>query len=229
LQLGGIIRSAATDAVLNLRDRGLSEANLNVSLNARAGESLTIQHNGIVTPIVIAGSQSALTGNGSIGNEIILGNAATLAPGESIGTLTVGGDFIFDKGSTYVWEIASGAMSGITWDRLVVGEQLSTSATVAQPWRLRVRDLTGAITLQDSEWEIATTAEFGIFDFSAVDILAPELEQRLGADNFMLTLQPRGNSLYLVMTVPEPSSALIVIAALGVLLGGYRAKTQRRQ
>jgi outer membrane autotransporter protein len=70
--------------------------------------------NGSITSPVTVGAAGTLMGSGTItGNTV---NSGTLAPGNSIGTLTIVGDYTQNAGSTYQVEVNSAGQS----DRLVV-------------------------------------------------------------------------------------------------------------
>ena len=59
----------------------------------------TLAVNGSITSNVTVGAAGTLGGNGTIGGNVT--NAGTLAPGNSIGTLTINGNFVQAAGSTY--------------------------------------------------------------------------------------------------------------------------------
>jgi len=70
--------------------------------------------NGSITSPVTIGAAGTLMGNGMITGDVT--NSGTLAPGNSIGTITVNGDYTQNIGSTYQVEVNAAGQS----DRLVV-------------------------------------------------------------------------------------------------------------
>lgn len=55
---------------------------------------------------------ATLTGSGSIGGTLSTGEGATIAPGNSPGTLAIGGDFELSSADTLVFELANPAVTG---------------------------------------------------------------------------------------------------------------------
>ena len=92
----------------------------------------TLAVNGSVAGNVAVGAAGTLGGNGTIGGNVV--NAGTLAPGNSIGTLNVNGNFVQAAGSTYQVEANAAGQA----DRINVGGaggdiQGGTVQVLAQP------------------------------------------------------------------------------------------------
>ncbi|TCT03884.1 autotransporter outer membrane beta-barrel domain-containing protein [Aquabacter spiritensis] len=54
-----------------------------------------------------------VTGNGTIGGDLVMLNGSVVAPGNSIGTLHVGGNVVFQPGSSYAVQINAGGASDL--------------------------------------------------------------------------------------------------------------------
>ena len=78
-------------------------------LVTRGTGTLNVSSGGeVIAPYGVIGSTSTLSGDGTLtlnGGNGTLGNHGTIAPGNSIGTLTVDGDVVFEDGSTLEAEI----------------------------------------------------------------------------------------------------------------------------
>lgn len=81
--------------------------------------------NGSVAGLVIAEGAGTLSGNGRVGAARIAAGGA-IAPGNSIGTLTVAGDYVQQAGGTYAFEF-----SGTGSDQIVVGGSAQLDGTLA--------------------------------------------------------------------------------------------------
>ncbi len=100
---GGLTLDAAARLTLsrNSTFTGLTEINMGSELkfisNSGLAGSVNINDGGLLT---------GDTGNGSgVGGTLTLGTGGTLSPGDSIGTIKVGGDYIQETGSTYIVEL----------------------------------------------------------------------------------------------------------------------------
>ncbi len=90
----------------------LTGANTYTGATAVLGGKLSV--NGTITSPVIMNGSGTLCGSGTITGNVT--NSGTLAPGNSIGTLTITGDYTQNAGSTYVVEVNTAGQS----DKLVV-------------------------------------------------------------------------------------------------------------
>jgi subtilase-type serine protease len=87
--------------------------------------------NGTLSSSVWIQAAGLLGGSGEIGGQVT--SSGLVSPGNSIGTLTIAGDFTATADSTLVIEIAADGTS----DRLVVGGQAKGPASPCFPYRLR--------------------------------------------------------------------------------------------
>ncbi len=88
----------------------------------------TLLVNGVLgTNTVTVSNNATLGGNGIINGATTVQDGGTLAPGNSIGTLTVGNDLVFASGSRTVMEIY---LSPLTNDEVVVSRALALGGTL---------------------------------------------------------------------------------------------------
>ncbi|MCA9185017.1 MAG: hypothetical protein KDA99_05335, partial [Planctomycetales bacterium] len=118
-QLLGTIRSNATNAVLDLIDRGLDEAVIDVSLDVQSGQSLSILHNGQSMDLLIAGGGKRVSGDGTINNNVTVSEGAAITPGSSEGLLAIDGTVSFANGGRLSIELG-GVDPGIQFGALQV-------------------------------------------------------------------------------------------------------------
>ena len=101
-----------------LAKQGLGTLNLTGNNTYSGGTAVlagTLAVNGGVAGNVAVGTAGTLGGNGTIDGNVV--NAGTLAPGNSIGTLTINGNFTQAAGSTYQVEANAAGQA----DRINVG------------------------------------------------------------------------------------------------------------
>jgi uncharacterized protein with beta-barrel porin domain len=123
-----------------------------------------------------------LSGNGSFGGSVA--NSGIIAPGNSVGTLTVGGNFVQSGSGTYVTEVFGAGSS----DRINVGGTASLGGTV------QVSVVPG-LPLAPSTTYTILNAQGGLNGtFASVNELYPFLQSSLSydANNAYLTLQVGG-------------------------------------
>ncbi|WP_238258609.1 beta strand repeat-containing protein [Methylobacterium gnaphalii] len=78
--------------------------------------------------IVDVNSGGTLHGSGTIAGSVVVANGGTVSAGNSPGTLTVGGDYTLNAGSTSLFELgAPGVVGGANNDLIRVGGNLSVS------------------------------------------------------------------------------------------------------
>lgn len=216
--LTGTIIADASDAVLNLIDRGLDELVFEVNLEASLGKSLTLLKDGKRMRTELSGAGNGVTGDGTIGADVNLSGGATISPGASPGKLTIDGATTIGPDAVYEWElddIVGGA--GVASDLLQVEGILEFTATPDAPWVFEINELNDALVFEDSEWLVAVADEIAGFDPAAVEIVASNVNstfQKSMGDRF--AIEARGNQLFLTLTVPEPPS-LVMLCCVGVV------------
>ena len=92
---------------------------------------------GSVASNVLVNTGAALGGSGSIGDNVTVGSGGTLLPGNSPGTLTIGGDLTLiaasggNPGSTTTFELGqAGAVGGVSNDLIKVGGSVNLGGTL---------------------------------------------------------------------------------------------------
>ncbi|HEY4075504.1 MAG TPA: autotransporter domain-containing protein [Rhizomicrobium sp.] len=106
--------------------------------------------NGSLTnSVVTVSSGGTLAGNGVVGR-VMAGAGANIAPGNSIGTLSVNGDYNQASGSTYQAQIASNGQS----DRL----NISGTATIASGAILNISKTDAGPYMPDTKYTVLTAA-----------------------------------------------------------------------
>jgi len=103
-----------------------------------------------------------LGGTGSIGGSVTVNSGGTLAPGESVGTLTLGTAATLDNGSTYAVDITGAA----THDKIV------SSGTIAANGTIKVSFGGGYVPVAGASFDIADGTITGtpVFDFTAATL-----------------------------------------------------------
>jgi fibronectin-binding autotransporter adhesin len=168
-----------------------------------------LSDNGTVTGNVV--SAGTVSGGGEITGNLTINNGGLLGPGNSPGNITVDGLTTFNAGSIFSLELTGGA-PGTGYDVLTAGTgggvtisggqiTLSLGFTPAFGQQFKVIDnlSVGAIS-----GVFANLADEGIITAGGYDFVA----DYQGGD---------GNDL--VLTVPEPTSATVLTAGLGLLAG----------
>ncbi len=170
---------------------------------------------------------STLTGGGTINKSLTIGGGVTISPGNSPGTLNTLSQ-TWSGGGSYLWEINSTAGTqgdDVGWDWLNIDGSLDLDFTELTPFTLQITSLTmandggplsGFDSLTNYSWTIATAAD-GItgFDASAF-LLNTDAFQNAFTGNF--EIGQSGNDLVLTYTaIPEPSSLLLILTAIGNL------------
>ncbi len=164
-----------------------------------ASSLVNLVNGGALTAATVAILEGALTGVGTITGNSTIGANATVAPGASIGTLTFVGNLTLQ--GTYEAEVDS--LLG-TADLLAVTGALVLDGAVLDVSLLDIERGTHSLLI--------ATATGGITG-SFASVLGP----------YGPTYEIAGNNLYLLMTIPEPTS----LALLG--LGGVVALRRRRR
>ncbi|GAA0397473.1 autotransporter domain-containing protein [Brevundimonas terrae] len=129
---------------------------------------------------------ATLGGSGTLGSgagsTVTIASGATLSPGNSIGTLTVNGDLLFQQGARFVVEVAPG---GSDSDLVKVSGKATLGGTVAHIGANGNYDLRSAYTIL-SAGSLSGTFEAVTSDFA---FLTPSLTYDTTAGNVVLELE----------------------------------------
>ena len=160
--------------------------------------------------IIVEGG--TLAGIGTAG--AITVNGGTLAPGASIGTMPAA-SLALNGGGTFALEIDTNFVSA---DLVSLGGNLTLSTSVAP--MLTITDLGGNIALvPENVFTFITyggTWNGGIFNVAGVGPVADDATFIFGANEYKLDYNAGGNSVALI-TVPEPTTPLLILGGLAFL------------
>ena len=187
---------------------------------------LTGTHTPAATPgLYTVGASGLLGGTGTTNASVLV--QGTIAPGTSVGTLNTGSQ-TWAPGGTYQWEIQDvDAGPGTGWDLVNITGTLDITATPAQPFVIDVVSLgAGGLPglvgdfdpLGVYSWEIARTTD-GVTGFSPEKFLLDlgDFQNYWHGGRWWVSLGNQGNSVFLNYAIPEPSSGLLALLALGAL------------
>ncbi|MFM7243347.1 MAG: beta strand repeat-containing protein [Planctomycetaceae bacterium] len=186
----------------------------------------TLVVNGVIggTSAVSLSGGTTLAGSGTVNGPTTIGSFATVSPGASPGTLTFGGNLLWNSGGSYNWQMLSGTgTAGQTsaWDLITVGGTLDIGATSANPFAVNLWTLSSMLPdvsssaagfnpAQNYTWRIAT-AVGGITGFAA-DKFVIGVSSTNGTGGFAndlaggtFSLAQSGSNLNLVFTANAPS------------------------
>lgn len=156
----GVINGAGTLTKLGVGELTLSGASQAFS-GATTIDAGTLVLNGAVGGNVIVNG-ARLEGIGTVGGNLTVNAAGTFAPGNSIGTTTIGGDYVLD--GTLEIEVNKPDDATLEQDQVVVGG----AATLASGSQISVTKLAGTgVFLNGDQFPIITTAA-GVTDSGAV-------------------------------------------------------------
>jgi autotransporter-associated beta strand protein len=205
LQLLGTISSAAPVSVLNLIDRGLDEAVIDVTLHAEAGHSLTLLKDGQPLEVSLSGEGNGLAGNGVLANDFVLTSGAAISPGDSPGLLTIDGNASLAIESRFIVELG-GTLRGGQYDALdVLGNVVLENAL------LELSLIDNFTPAQDDEFVILQAANInGTFSNAA---------KSFRVDDILFDVEYRSDQVVLAnaVMVPEPSASALAIGAILVV------------
>ncbi len=210
LAITGSIQAATDGASIDFQGvRGDLRA-ANATIVATPGRSLAITFNGKPFVFELAGSDSGLSGEGTIGGDFNLDNGAIISPGNSPGLLTIDGDLTMTGGSRLAIEIG-GTTRGDDFDTLVV-----TGALDLQNALLDVSFLDGfQPTLGDT---------FSIVEAGSLMGRFANVPDSIRVGNYALELNYGPNGLeFTTVRVPEPAT----VAVTGLLILGVMTRRLR--
>jgi len=220
LGISGSIKPTAPNSSIDFQGVPSSLVLDGATIETFPGKNLRIVVNGKPQKLTLADPGAGLTGNGTVFGDFDVMEGASVAPGDSPGNLTVDGNLSFGPGARYLWEFAGGAGGpGLAWDLLTVEGILDIQATAESPWVLVINELNDALQFEDGEWLIATAKSIDGFDPNSIEVIANNTSSKFQystADDFLV--ETRGNDLYLVLTVPEPTCICLIccLAAFSV-------------
>jgi autotransporter-associated beta strand protein len=208
---GTIVRNgssaATTWGTLALTKNGagtLDLANTNTYTGATTVNAGTLLINGSTAAgsAVTVANNATLGGNGTINGNITVEDGGILAPGSSIGTINVG-QLSLDSGANLLFELTSNATAGTTYDQINGTSLILAGGTV----NLTLNGVgTQSIALNDS---------FTLFTGSVTNFSGTTFNIINNTD-WTGGWQISQGSL-IVTAIPEPSSALLLLAGLGAL------------
>jgi autotransporter-associated beta strand protein len=192
----------------------------------------TLVVNGVIggTSAVSLSGGATLAGSGTVTGPTTIGSFATVSPGASPGTLTFGGNLLWNSGGSYNWQMLSAtgtAGQTSTWDLITVGGTLDIGATSASPFAVNLwtlssiaPDVSGSASgfnpAQNYTWRIASAAG-GITGFAA-DKFVIGVSSTNGTGGFAndlaggtFSLAQSGNDLNLVFSASGGAPTVITI------------------
>lgn len=174
----------------------------------------------------IAGSATTveggtLSGNGGTVGSVRVLTGGTLAAGTGIGLLTTGGLNLAD-GATLSLDIDSFSIAA---DTFMIGGNLDLE--IGNGPTLLINDVGGGFALPPNTvipfLNYSGVWNGGLFEVNDVPIADDSGSFTLGPNVFAIDYNYLGNGLALVVVVPEPATAMLMLGGLGVLLGRRRA------
>ena len=231
---GGILSVGASGSIDNSSLIDVkSGATFNVSSKTSGftvGSGQILKNNGTVTGGLLV--NGGLQGSGSLG-AVTLNTGSLLNPGNSPGTLTASSS-IWNSGATYNWEIdnATGT-AGTNWDLFTVTGGLDlTNLNSSSPFNLTLSSngaLTGFNAASPYEWTFAKAASItglpsttvGTDISSLFAIASGSFNSGAGPTNGFKVLVGETTGGYTnlnLTTVPEPSSAALMVAGMVALI-----------
>ncbi|MDY0166130.1 MAG: hypothetical protein RBS80_06275 [Thermoguttaceae bacterium] len=158
---------------------------------------------------------------GTVDNSFgLVQNGGTLAPGNSIGTTAIYGNYTMNDGTVEI-EIASPGTGGIDYDLVMVDGDATLAGTLSALFlddfvpevgnRFDVLYTTGSLDIDDLALTVGPSSlTFGWWEMATIP--------GIGGDGFTLRLS----------AVPEPTGALLALLALAGLLGCLRPRRRIR-
>ena len=210
-----------------------SGATFNVSSKTSGftvGSGQILKNNGTVTGALVV--NGGLQGSGSLG-AVTLNTGSLLNPGNSPGILTAT-SAIWNSGATYNWEIASlGSTPGTNWDLFTVSGALNLSNLSSSAQFNLTLDSGGALAgfsnTAEYSWTFAKAASItglpsttvGTDISSLFAIASGSFNSGAGPTNGFKVLVGETTGGYTnlnLTTVPEPSSAALMVAGMVALI-----------
>jgi autotransporter-associated beta strand protein len=192
-----------------------------------AGAKMVV--NGVLSGIgALTLNGGTLAGSGTVNKTLSLENGDHIAPGDTVGTITLGANLTFASGGFYDWQIrdADGG-PGTGWDFITINGGLNITAAAGQfvidVDSLTLSDMPGLAADFNSStgyvWKIlGTTTGITGFDASKFTVNASGFQNTAGGQWFV---SQTGNDLYLNYSpIPEPSTwMLLTFVAISAVIG----------
>lgn len=183
-----------------------------------------IKNNGTIVSDITVTSGGVLGGSGTIEGDVTIASGGSVGPGNSPGIQTINGDFTFETGSFFDFEVADASGAGAGWDLLDVNGLL----TLPQLLTIKISNL-GSLVF------VAGTTPWEFLRFDSVTGYDPTrfTFDRTGFTySGDLAVSRSGNSLFVNFTpsdvptaVPEPGTlGLLATGAVGLVGGWYRKR-----
>ena len=197
----------------------------NTTINQGSLRLNNVTGSGTGTGNVIINAGGMLMGSGSLSGSVTLNRSAAISAGNSVGTLTTGGQN-WNPGGYDIFEINDvDAGAGLGWDFLNINGPLAINATLTDKFTLDVRSLTLANTpgsVHDFDnnlsyaWTLASATSgisfaSGQNESTVFNLILGQFSNGLGGGNFSVGVANGNKDLVLQFTpAPEPGTCLLL-------------------
>ncbi len=222
-------REAGAEGLLQLRDGSLAEAAyvavgvLSAGADGGRGELTVTSGSQLTTDVLEIGSQGVLRGSGTVnaGSLVLRGS---ILPGDSPGSLTLGGSLSALPGSRLVLEVQAAADGGFAIDRLLLSSLPQLDALHIEFSFLAGTDPHAfqASGLFDID-QFITAAGFALDDsaYDAVSFGARSTDYVFSSFSYTAA----GGAVFSAQPVPEPQSWLLLAMGLGLFAWRRRSRS----
>jgi autotransporter-associated beta strand protein len=241
--LAGSVTNGSGTGASSLSYAGTGTLTLGATSNSYTGAT-SVSSGTMLVNGTLATSGVSVTGTGTFGGTgsttaaITVGSGGTFAPGASIESQGFGG-FQFDNGSSFEFELDSGALAGLQADLAYATDgttQLDLNGTVTLTLSGVVAGFVNGV---DKLTLISYSGAWnnGLFTLDGGGVLADDSTfTALGRDwlinyndltagtNFLADATSNGTSFVTISAVPEPTTWAMMLGGLGTLLGLQRRR-----
>ncbi|CAN5420814.1 hypothetical protein BH09PLA1_BH09PLA1_34120 [soil metagenome] len=186
---------------------------------------------GLVTVSATTPNTATLAGIGSVNRSVTIADRGQISPGAGGFSLSnfninqASTTTTFAPSGTYVWQtnsLPASGTAGTNWDKLTLNA-LSVTATAGTKFTVKVvsvnaggtaiANVTGISGVPNTQytWTIATSASFSGFDITKFALDTSQFNNDSAGE---WSLSVNGNNLDLTLSVPEPSSAVLMGASV---------------